>query len=131
MFFNKALDKINVSQEWFDYTKVEFSKEKNHFCLPISCSCLRLQLFFTPLFLQSKQAVSGQLHTFVCQGQGNMGMTDTMTIRVLIKQQSVLIAFITFIRKCFYSKGGGLFFTEIYFSNSSYNTLQSSFVIGL
>lgn len=35
MFFNKALDKISVSQEWFDYTKVEFSKEKKISVCPL------------------------------------------------------------------------------------------------
>lgn len=58
-------------------------------------------------------------------------MIDTVKIVVLIKQQSVLTTLTAFIRKSFYSEWEIFFPTEICFSNSSYNTLQSSLVIGL
>lgn len=60
-----------------------------------------------------------------------LGMRDTPKIVVLIKQQSVLTTLTAFIRKSFYSESEIFFPTEMCFSNSSYNTLQSSLVIGL
>lgn len=60
-----------------------------------------------------------------------LGMIDTVKIGILTKQQSVLTTLTTSIRKSFYSEREIFFPTEICFSNSSYNALQSSLVIGL
>lgn len=57
-----------------------------------------------------------------------LGMIDIVKIGDLIKQKSMLT---TFIRKSFYSERGIFFPSETCFSNSSYNTLQLSLVIGL
>lgn len=71
------------------------------------------------------------MHIFFKDKVINLGMIGIVKIVVLIKQQSVLTTLTAFIRKSFYSERETFFPTEIYFSNSSYNALQSSLVIGL
>lgn len=139
MFFDKELDKISVSQECFDYIEVEFSKEKHalaYFSTIFICPRVVFVFIFSfssvLCFCSLNRPYQDNCTRLSVKGKEiYLGMTDMVTIGVLIKQQSVLTVLITFIRKHFYSKGGGFFSTEIHFSNSSSNTLKSSFVIGL
>lgn len=117
MFFNKALDKISVSQECFDCIKVEFSKEKNaleYFSIFSTCPLVVPVFGFSPSSLLcfcslNRLYQDNCRHLSVKSKEIYLGMTDMVAVGVLIKQQSVLTALITFIRKHFYSKGGGFF----------------------
>lgn len=118
MFFDKELDKISVSQECFDYIEVEFSKEKHalaYFSTIFICPRVVFVFIFSfssvLCFCSLNRPYQDNCTRLSVKGKEiYLGMTDMVTIGVLIKQQSVLTVLITFIRKHFYSKGGVFFF---------------------
>lgn len=104
LFFDKAFGKISVSQECFDYIEAEFSKEKNaleYFSTIFACP-LVVPVFGSSLlcFCSLNKLYQASCTCLSVKGKEiHLGMTDMLTIGVLIKQQSVLTTLIAFPRK--------------------------------
>lgn len=117
LFFDKAFDKIGVSQECSDYIEVEFPEEKNalEYFSTISICPLVVPVFVFSssshlCFCSLNKPYQANCTSFYLKGKEIfLGMTNMLTTGGLIKQQSVLTTLITFIRKQFCFKGGGFF----------------------
>lgn len=116
LFFDKAFGKIRVSKECFYYIEAEFSKEKNaleYFSTIFACPLVVPVFVFSSsllCFCSLNKPYQASCTSLSVKGKEiHLGMTDTLTIGVLIKQQSVLTTLITFPRKQFRLKGGGFF----------------------